>query len=139
MKVETYINFPGNCEEALHFYEQHLGAKILMLMRQGEQPGGEVMPGMEGKVMHARLRIGDTDVLMSDGPAGKTEPMRSVYLTMKLNSIEEAEWFNGLLGDQGQIYMPMQETFFAHRFSVLRDRFGVSWMILFEREMHPEG
>ena len=61
-------------------------------------------------------------------------PMRSAYLSLTVDSTEEAERIYMLLSDEGQIYMPMAETFFANRFGMLRDRFGTSWMILHERE-----
>ncbi len=69
----------------------------------------------------------------SDVPPARFQPMRSVYLSLMLSSIEEAERIHGLLADGGEIFMPMQETFFAYRFSMLRDKFGTSWMILHER------
>jgi PhnB protein len=131
MKLNTYINFPGNCEQAMHFYVEHLGAKINMLGRFKDMPEPQNLMGCDpNAVMHARIEIAGVEIMMSDGPPGRVEPMRSAYLALTVDTPEEAEWFNGLLGDQGVIFMPMTESFFAYRFSMLRDRFGVSWMII---------
>lgn len=79
------------------------------------------------------MTIGDAQLLGSDVPQQRFRPMRSAYLSLLVNSIEEAERIHALLPEGGEIFMPMQETFFAFRFSMLRDRFGTSWMILNER------
>jgi PhnB protein len=73
--------------------------------------------------------------MASDVPPERFKPMRSVYLSLKVPSTEEAERVYGLLSDGGEIFMPMQETFYAFRFAMLRDRFGTSWMIIHERPM----
>jgi PhnB protein len=135
MKLHTYLNYGGNCEEAFRFYEQHLGAKISFLMRHGEMPGANnITPGWEKAVLHARLEIGETFVMASDAP-GDYQPMRSVYLCLNVESDEEAERIHALLSEGGHIFMAMQETFYATRFSMLRDKFGTSWMIIHERPM----
>ena len=134
MKVQIYLNFGGNCEQALRFYEKHLGGKITMMLTHGEQPGlTGVSPDLSKTILHARITIGETELMGSDVPPARFQPMRSVYLSLMLSSIEEAERIHGLLADGGEIFMPMQETFFAYRFSMLRDKFGTSWMILHER------
>jgi PhnB protein len=105
MQLHTYLNYGGNCEQAFHFYEQHLGGKITFLMRHGEQPGlSNVQADWQGMVLHARMNLGGTELLGADIPG--YEPMRSA---------------------------PMQETFFASRFAMLRDKFGTCWMLL-----HPK-
>lgn len=136
MHLNTYLNFGGNCAEAFHFYEQHLGAKILNLATMGQMPPGgpPIAPELKDKVMHARLQVGDATVLASDVPTG-FQPIRSVYLCLHLDSDAEAERVYGLLKEGGEEYMPMQETFFATRFGQLRDRFGVSWMVIHEKPM----
>ena len=133
MQLHTYLNYGGNCEAAFRFYEQHLGGKVTFMIRHGEQPGSEPGGGVDGKVLHARLRLGGTDLLGADVPAGRFEPMRSAYLTLTLDTVDEAEKIYALLSDGGEIFMPMAETFFAHRFAMLRDKFGTSWML-----MHPK-
>ena len=139
MKLHTYLNFPGNCAEALAFYEQNLGAKILYKMTFGEMPDPKNIPpgGNADGILHARFELGGAVVMASDGPPGKVEPMRSAYLSLGVDSSEEAERVYKLLSDGGQIFMPIGETFFAQRFAMLRDKFGISWMILHEKPMGP--
>ena len=134
MRLNTYLNFGGNCAEAFRFYEQHLGAKIGMMMKHGDMPDpSKVLPEMKDAVLHAQITIGDSVVMASDVPADRFKPIRSVYLALSLDSDDEAERIFKLLADGGEIYMPLQETFFASRYAILRDRFGTSWMIMHER------
>jgi PhnB protein len=136
MKLEIYLNYGGNCEQAFRFYEKHLGGKITMMMKQGEAPGAtNVSPTQKDKVLHARLDIGGAVVLGADVPAERFQPMRSAYLTIQADSDAHAEQLYTLLGDGGEIFMKMEETFFASRFAMLRDRFGTSWMLLRQRPM----
>ena len=131
MQLHTYLNYGGNCEQAFQFYEQHLGGKITFLMRHGEQPNSaNVAPEWKNAVLHARMTIGGTELSGADIPPDRFQPMRSAYLTLTVDSTGEAERLYGLLTDGGQIFMPIQQTFFASRFAMLRDRFGTSWMIL---------
>jgi PhnB protein len=135
MKVYTQLNFGGDCQEAFRFYEKNLGGKVLVMMRQDQAPGSTAT-GDEGKaIVHARLAIGDTVLIGNDVPASVFEKIRSVYIFLSVDSSEEAERVYKLLAEDGEVYMSLQETFFATRFSQLRDRFGVSWSIIHERTM----
>ena len=138
MKVRTYLNYGGNCEEAFRFYEQHLGAKIEAIMGFDQMPGahGAKPPSLKG-VLHARLNIGDTQVMASDVEPERFGPMRSAYLCLSLQSDAEAERIYGILKDGAEIFMPLEETFFATRFAQLRDKFGTLWMIIHEKPMGP--
>jgi PhnB protein len=134
MKLHTYLNYGGNCEQAFRFYEQHLGGKIKAMMTHGEIPDPSNVPeNWKKAILYACMSIGETDLMGSDVPPERFQPMRSVYLSLGVASTEEAERIHALLADGGQIFMPMQETFFAFRFSMLRDKFGTSWMIIHER------
>jgi PhnB protein len=138
MKVNTYLNFPSNCEEAISFYEKHLGAKVLMKARFADMagPGGpqNLPPGLKPNgIVHARFTLGDTAVMASDGP--KVEPMRSAYLCLSVDSNEEAERIYAALTDGGEIFVAMGETFFAHRFGQFRDKYGTNWMVIHEKPM----
>lgn len=134
MKLYTYLNYGGNCRQAFEFYTEHLGGKITMLMTHGEQPGSaDVPPEWKNAVLHARMEIGETALLGADVPPDRFQPMRSAYLSLLLDSADEADRVYALLVEGGQIFMSMQETFFADRFAMLRDRFGTSWMLLHER------
>jgi len=134
VQLHTYLNYGGNCEQAFKFYEQHLGGKITMLMRHGEQPDASKVPAeWQNAVLHARMDLGGTELLGADMPPDRFQPIRSAYLTLTLGSDAEADRVFALLADGGQIFMPMQDTFFASRFAMLRDRFGTSWMLLHPR------
>jgi PhnB protein len=131
MRLNTFLNFGGNCDPAFRFYEQHLGGEITMLMRRAEQPDQPVTwPGWEQSIQYAIMTIGETELMGSDVPPDRFQPMRSVYLSLTVDSAAEAERIWALLTDGGQIYMPIEETFFATRFGQLRDKFGTSWMIM---------
>lgn len=133
MKLYTYLNYGGNCREAFEFYAEHLGGKITMLTTHGEVPDpSKVPPEWRNAVLHARIELGGTVVLGADIPPERFQPMRSAYLSLLVDSTNEAERIYSLLSEGGQIFMPMQETFFARRFAMLRDRFGTSWMLLYE-------
>jgi PhnB protein len=133
MRLNTYVNFAGRCAEAFHFYEKHLGGTIGMLMTHGEAPDqSRVNPQLKDKVLHARITIGGTELMGADIP--NAQPMRSAYLSLGVTSDAEAERIFAALADGGEVFMPLQETFFASRFGQLRDRFGINWMILHERQ-----
>jgi PhnB protein len=134
MKLHTYLNYGGNCEQAFRFYEQHLGGKITMMMTRGQQTNpGDLAPDWKDSILYARMSIGETELMAADVPPERFQPMRSVYLSLTVESTDEAERIYALLSDGGQIFMPMEETFFAFRFAMLRDKFGTSWMIIHER------
>jgi PhnB protein len=131
-KLYIYVNYPGTCEQAFRFYEQHLGGKIAMMTTHQQQPDSANVPqNWKNAILHARIEIGDTVLMGADIP--NAEPMRSAYLTLIVNSAKEAEELYAVLSNEGQIFMKMEETFFASRFAMLRDKFGTSWMLLHER------
>jgi PhnB protein len=132
MKLNTYVNFAGKCAEAFHFYEKHLGGKIGMMMTHGQAPDqSQLDPEWKDAVLHARISIGDTELMGADIP--NAQPVRSAYLSLAVQSDSEAERIFSALSQSGEVFMPMQETFFATRFAQLRDRFGINWMIIHER------
>ena len=131
MKLYPQLNFGGNCEAAFRSYEKHLGGKITMMMKQNEAPGAP--PGAGKAIIHARMNIGGTVLTANDVPPDVFQKIRSVYMYLSVDSAQEAERVHALLADGGEVYMPLQETFFATRFSMLRDRFGVSWTVVHER------
>ena len=128
MKLDIYLNYRGNCEQAFRFYEQHLGGKITGVARHAEQPNPNVPADWKEKVLHARIEIGTTVLMGADIP--QSEPMRSAYLTLTLDSEADAERVYALLTDGGEIFMKMEQTPFANRFAMCRDKFGTSWMLL---------
>jgi PhnB protein len=137
MTLNTYVNFAGKCAEAFRYYEQHLGGQVGMMMTHGQAPDQtRINPDWKDAVLHARITIGGIDLLGADIPGA--EPMRSAYLTLRVDSDTEAERIYGALGAGGRVLMTMEETFFASRFGQVQDRFGINWMILHERPMPSE-
>jgi|ERR1051326_1039433 PhnB protein len=134
MKLNTYVNFAGKCAEAFRFYEKHLGGKIGMMMTHGENPEpGRLGPEYKDTILHARITLGDTELMGADVPTA--QPMRSAYLTLSVETDSEAERIFSALSENGEVFMPMQQTFFASRFGQCRDRFGINWMIICEKPM----
>src|SRR3954467_15295517 len=134
MEMLTYVNFAGRCAEAFRFYETHLHGKIGMMMTHGQAPDQRnVRPELKDAVLHARISIGDTELMGADIP--NAQPMRSAYLSLGVASDAEGERIFSALSQGGEVFIPIQETFFATRFAQLRDRFGINWMILHERPM----
>lgn len=137
MKVETYLFFDGRCDEALEFYRKHLGAEVTMLMRFKDSPEphqpGMIPPGAENKVMHASFRVGDTTVMASDGRCTGQSNFQGFALSLGVATEAEADRYFAALAEGGQVHMPLTKTFFASRFAMVADRFGVSWMIIAEK------
>lgn len=127
--IQAYLIFDGNCREAMEFYRSCLGGE-LSVMTYGEAPI-QPPPGAEKRVIHARLAKGDAVLMASDGQPG--QPPRGgdhVWLSIHCESAEEIERiFEGLSVGSRQVTMPLQETFWAARFAMFTDRFGVHWML----------
>jgi len=128
MRLDIYLNYRGNCEQAFRYYEEQLGGRITGIIRHREQPNPNIPADWQEKVLHARMEIGSTTVMGADIPSA--ESMRSAYLTLSLDNEKEAERVYGLLASGGEIFMKMEKTPFANRFAMLRDKFGTSWMLL---------
>ena len=136
MKLSPYLNFNGNCRAAFQFYEQNLGGKITFMMTHAEAPAGQSgTPEWGSAILHAHMTIGDSQLMASDVPPDRHQPMRSAYLSLELANTVEAERVYAALEKDGQVIMPLQETFWAFRFGMLRDQFGVLWMINASRPM----
>jgi PhnB protein len=136
MALFPYLNFGGNCKEAFEYYAANLGGQIEFMMTQSQQPDPSQVPaGQESDIMYASMKLGGGTLAANDVPKDVFQPMRSAYVTLTLNSIEAAEHANAVLGEGGQMFMPMTETFFAYRFGMLKDKFGVSWMLIYEKPM----
>jgi PhnB protein len=131
MQVQPYLFYDGRCEEALEFYKKAIGAKVGMLMRFKDAPDQSMMaPGVEEKVMHAQMKIGDTDVLVSDGHCQGKMNFQGFALTINAKDEAEADKVFGALSEGGQVTVPLAKTFFSKRFGMLADKFGVGWMVL---------
>lgn len=134
MQVQPYLFFDGHCEEAIEFYRQALGAKVEMLMRYKDSPEPPppdlALPGMEDKVMHASFRIGDSIVMASDDCTRTQISFQGFQLSLTVSDDVEAERRFTALAEGGQVKMPLAKTFFATKFGMVVDRFGVSWMVV---------
>ncbi len=134
MRVEPYVNFDGRCEEAIEFYKRAVGAKVEMLMRYNESPDphppGTIPPGTENKVMHAKLLIGDSAVMVSDGRCTGQPKFHGITLSISASTEAEVQRLFNALAEGGKIYMPLAKTFFSPSFGMVNDKFGVAWMVL---------
>ena len=137
VQVQPYLFFDGRCEEALEFYRSALGAEVTALMRYKDSPAPAdpdkcdmTPPGSEDKVMHSNFRIGETQVMASDGMCSGQPRFQGVSLSISVPDDATAERFFAALGDGGQVQMPLAQTFFSSRFGMVADRFGVPWMII---------
>ena len=134
MPIEPYLNFDGRCEEAIDFYKKALGAQVVMLMRYSEcpepSPPGMMAPGSENKIMHSTLRIGDSEIMASDGYCKGNPTFHGISLSLPVANEAAADRAFAALSDGGQVHMPLTKTFFSPRFGMVADRFGVHWMII---------
>jgi len=131
MQIEPYLFFEGRTEEALEFYQSRLGAKVEFLMRFKDNPSPQYNPPNAGeKVMHSCFRLGDTQIMASDGDCKGKASFQGFALTINAANPVEAEQRFKALADGGQVQMPLNETFFAKSFGMVADRFGVSWMVI---------
>ncbi len=128
MKLDVYINYLGTCEEAFKFYEKNLGAKLSYIVRHAENVRPDWPADWKDKILHAQIVIGDTTLMGAD--IWKAEPMRSAYLSLTVDTEEEADRIYALLSGGGEIFMKMEKTHFANRFAMFRDKFGTSWMLM---------
>jgi PhnB protein len=133
MDVQPYLFFDGRCEEAIEFYKKALGAEVKALLRFRDNPEpqpGMTPPGTENKVMHANFRIGDTDVLASDGRCLGQPKFQGFSLSLWTKTEAEADKKFAALADGGQVQMPLGKTFFSPRFGMVADKFGIGWMVI---------
>jgi PhnB protein len=128
MQVQPYLFYNGRCDEAIDFYRAAVGAEVTMLMRFKDSPE-PTSHGVEDKVMHASLRIGDATVLVSDGRCTGQLSFQGFALSLTVADDAEAERLFAALGDGGQVQMPLTKTFFSSKFGMVADRFGVLWMV----------
>lgn len=130
--LDPYLFFNGHCDEVIAFYRTALKAEVVMRMLYKESPEKSQMPlppGWEEKVMHANLKIGSANLMLSDG-CGEGQQFAGFSLSLTFDSDAEAQQVYAALAEGGTAEMPLIKTFFATSFGMLRDRFGVNWMIM---------
>jgi PhnB protein len=130
MKIHAYLMFDGQCEAAFNFYAQTLDG-TLQLMRYAESPDAkDIPPEFQQRVMHVCLTVGDQLLMASDSlPQSPYEGIKGCSISLQVDNVPEAERLYAALSAQGSVQMELQQTFWATRFAMLTDRFGVSWMI----------
>ena len=137
MQLNSYLFFNGQCEAAFKFYEKCLGGKIdAMLPHAGTPAEGQVPANWRDKIMHARLVVADAVLMGSDAPPEHFQQPQGFSVALGVNEPAEAERIFNALAEKGTVRMPIQQTFWALRFGMLVDRFGIPWMINCENEHH---
>ena len=132
IKLVNYLNFGGNCATAFKYYERVLNGKMLMMMTHGDMPAqdqAQVPPDWKTLIMHARLAIGDQLLMGSDSPPDRFEKPQGMWVALQLDDPKDADRIFAALADNGNIHMPIQQTFWAVRFGMVIDQFGIPWMV----------
>jgi len=133
MQLNSYLHFNGRCEEAFKLYEKVLGGRIeAMIPHEGTPAAEHVPPEWRKKIMHARLTIGDQVLMGSDVPPGHYNQPQGFRVNISIKNPADAERIFKALADKGNVTMPLDKTFWAQRFGMLSDQFGIPWMINFE-------
>ena len=130
MQLKAHLNFNGQCEEAFKFYEKCLGGKITFKMTFAESPAAnQVSPDWGSKIIHASLAVGNQVLLGSDAPPDRFQKPQGFAVTLDVGNTDEADRVFKALADKATIVMPIQETFWAQKFGMLVDKFGIPWMV----------
>jgi PhnB protein len=133
MAIEPYLFFNGRCEEAVEFYQKALGAEVLMMMRFKDSPEppapGTVAPGSDNKIMHLCMRVGDANIMASDGHCTGQTSFQGFSLSLTAADAADAKRKFAALAEGGQVQMPLAKTFWSPCFGMVADRFGVGWMV----------
>jgi PhnB protein len=140
MRVQPYLSFEGQAEEALDFYTKAVGAQVNVMMRFKDAPqdmaqddgceGKGPPPAAAEKIMHSEFKIGDSVIMASDGYCSGKANFGGISLAIQAKDDAEAKRIFDGLATGGQVQQPLIKTFFATSFGVLADRFGVSWMVV---------
>ena len=130
MQLNTYVTFNGQCEAAFKFYEQCLGGKIeAMFTHAGTPAAGQVPPEWLNKIMHARLRVDEGILMGSDAPPDRYKGTHGFSVSIAIEKPADAERIFKALSENGKVHMPIGQTFWAERFGMLTDQFGIPWMV----------
>jgi PhnB protein len=132
--VQPYLLFNGQCEAAFKFYEQCLGGKVEAMITHGDSPIADQVPAQwHNKILHARLVVGDEVLMGSDSPPEDYEKPQGFSVSLSIDDPAEAERIFQALAEKGAVRLPLQQTFWAARFGMLADQFGIPWMINCEK------
>ena len=134
MQISPYLYFNGQCEAAFRFYEKVLGGKIeAMMPHEGTPAASQVPAEWRSKILHARLVVGDSVLMASDAPPDHYSKPQGFSVSLEIKSVPEAERVFQALSEKGKVTMPMAETFWAARFGMAVDQFGIAWMVNCEK------
>lgn len=134
MELNPYLSFDGRCEAAFKFYEKALGGKIVAMISYADTPMKEQTPAeLQKQIVHARLVVGDKVLMGGDAPPGRYEAAKGISVILGVDQPAEAERVFAALAAGGAVQMPIEETFWARRFGMLTDQFGVPWMVNCEK------
>jgi PhnB protein len=134
MQLNPYLHFSGQCEAAFKLYERCLNGKIVVMMPHAGTPAEQHVPAeWRNKIMHARLAFGDQVLMASDVPPDQYAKPKGFSVAVSVNDAAEAEKIFKALAEGGTVEMPIQETFWAVRFGMLVDKFGIPWMVNCEK------
>ncbi len=140
MQTNSYLFFPGSCEQALEYYQQHLGAKVTMLMRFSDSPEpmpeGMLPPNYDDKVMHCEFTLGNASVFASDG-CGDNASFSGFSQALTVKDEQEAHRIFNALADGGKVVMPLTPTFWSPLYGQVTDQFGLAWMVMVEGPEQP--
>jgi PhnB protein len=130
MELNPYLTFNGQCEAAFRFYERCLGGKIEMMLSHGDSPMAEqTPPAWRSKIMHARLIVAGRVLMGSDAPPDRYQEPKGFSVSLGVENPAEAERIFQALAEKGTVQMALQQTFWAVRFGMVVDRFGIPWMV----------
>ena len=130
MQLNSHLLFNGQCEAAFKFYEQSLGGKIETLMTHAGTPMEKHVPAeWRDKILHGTIRIGDQTLMGADAPPDRYQTPQGFSVALHMTDPADAERIYKALSENGTVKMPLQQTFWAVRFGMLVDRFGIPWMI----------
>ena len=130
MHVNVYLSFKGQCEAAFTFYEQCLGGQLGPIFRYAGTPLADTVPAeWQGKVMHGSVTVGEQVLMGADVVPDRYEEPKGFSLSLHMKSVREADHVFHELAKDGRVVLPLEKTFWADRFGMLIDRFGIPWMI----------
>ncbi len=134
MTLEPYLFFNGRCEEAMNFYKEAIGATISFQMRMNEAPEPPppvaIPEGFENKIMHASLRVGEMNLMVTDGNSNMQPSFKGFALSLGVADAAEAKQKFDALAQGGKVTMALDKTFWSPCFGMLEDKFGVGWMVI---------
>jgi len=130
MQTDPYLHFNGTCEAAFKLYEKVLGGNITFSMTHGDSPmADKVPPDWKGKIMHSTLTIGNRLIQGMDAPPSHYSKPQGFSMSISTKDPAEAEKLFNALSENGSVTMPLEKTFWAARFGMLTDQFGIPRMI----------